>query len=341
MVKTVRRLLAFILTVVATVAAPVPNRIEIVWPTPNKAWAEGMPISAFIQPTAAGDPESGCYGDVRSNGGRFHEGIDIKSVARDRRGEPLDKVYAAMPGVVRYAGSHPGDGDYGRYIVIEHIGMTPAVYTLYAHLASVLPGIVPGAHVESGQEIAIMGHSSSSRIPRERAHLHFEIGVMVTRDFESWYAWKKFGTPNERGLWNGFNLMGFDPLDFLNKWREHKVDNFQDYFAQMKPQVTLRIATRKVPDFIQRYPSLLRAPLPAGPLGGWEIQFEWTGIPISWHPLTPMEVISQSTGQVTILSVDQASVEQHRAKALVRRRGAGYVPVRDLETVLQQMFGER
>ena len=336
-----RSLLALILAVASTMAAPVPNRIEIVWPTPNKAWAEGSPISAFIQPTASGDPESGCYGDVRSNGGRFHEGIDIKPVARDRRGEPVDRVFAAMPGVVRYAGSHPGDGEYGRYIVIEHTGVTPAVYTLYAHLASVLPGIVPGARVDAGEPIAIMGHSSSSRIPRERAHLHFEIGVMVTRDFEGWYAWKKFGSPNERGLWNGYNLMGFDPLDFLNKWREHRVDNFQDYFAQMKPQVTLRIATRKVPDFIQRYPSLLRAPMPAGAIGGWEIQFDWTGIPISWRPLMPMEVLAQSTDEVTILRVDEASVAQHRGKVLVRRRGSGYIPVRDLETVLQQLFGLR
>jgi hypothetical protein len=103
--------------------------------------------------------------------------------------------------------------------------------------------------------------------------------------------------------------------------------------------VTLRIATHKVPDFILRYPSLLRAPMPAGPIGGWEIQFDWSGIPISWRPLSPMEVIGQPTNEVTILNVDQASVAQHRAKTLVQRRGSGYVPVRDLEVVLQQIFG--
>jgi hypothetical protein len=135
--------------------------------------------------------------------------------------------------------------------------------------------------------------------------------------------------------------MGFDPLDFLDQWRDHKVENMQDYFDQMKPQVTLRIATHKVPDFVQRYPSLVRGPMPEGLLGGWEIQCDWTGIPISWRPLTSMEVIGQPADQVTILSVDEASVAQHRAKVLVQRRGAGYVPVRDLETVLQQIFGAR
>jgi murein DD-endopeptidase MepM/ murein hydrolase activator NlpD len=194
--------------------------------------------------------------------------------------------------------------------------------------------------VERGQAIAIMGHTTNgTAIPRDRAHLHFEIGVMVTRDFQSWYNGRRFGSPNEHGLWNGFNLMGFDPLDFFNKWRGHEVDNFQDYFEQMKAQVTLRIVTRKVPDFILRYPSLLRAPLPAGPIGGWEIQCDWTGLPFSWRPLTPMEVLGQSINQVTILRVDQVSVAQHRAKALVQRRGSEHIPVRDLETVLQQIFG--
>jgi hypothetical protein len=54
-----------------------------------------------------------------------------------------------------------------------------------------------------------------------------------------------------------------------------------------------------------------------------------------------MEVIGQPTNEVTILSVDQASAAQHRAKVLVQRRGSGYVPVRDLEMVLQQIFGVR
>jgi hypothetical protein len=52
-----------------------------------------------------------------------------------------------------------------------------------------------------------------------------------------------------------------------------------------------------------------------------------------------MEVLGQPTNEVSILSVDQASVAQHRAKVLVHRRGSGYVAVRDLEVVLQQIFG--
>lgn len=321
-------------------AAPGHGRLEIVWPTPNQAWAEGQPITAFIQPTAAGEPTSGCFGCVRSGGLQFHEGIDLKPVGRDRRGEPTDQVFAVMAGIVRHISDRPGDSNYGRYIVLEHPEASPAVYTLYAHLARVLPGITEGGRVERGQAIAIMGHTKSgTRIPRELAHLHFEIGLMVTREFQRWYDGRGYGSPNEQGLWNGINLMGFDPLDFLNQWRERRVDNLQDYFDRMKAQVTLRIVTRRVPDFVLRYPCLLRAPLPAGPVGGWEIQCDWTGLPFAWRALTPMEVLGQSIDRVTILKVDEASVAQHRAKVLVQRRGAEFFPVRDLKIVLQQIFG--
>jgi hypothetical protein len=109
----------------------------------------------------------------------------------------------------------------------------------------------------------------------------------------------------------------------------------------MKAEVRLRIATRKVPDFIERYPSLLTAPLPAGPVDGWEIACDWTGLPFAWRPLSSLEVAGMANNQVTILEVDRTAVVQHRAKVLVRPHRGGYVPGHDLEPVLQQLFGLR
>ncbi len=337
-----RRLFVFALTLSVAAATPVRERLEIAWPTPNRAWQEGRPLDAYIQPTVSGEVQSGCFGCVRSDGFQFHEGIDLKPVGRDRRGEPTDEVYAAMAGVVRHVNPHAGESSYGRYVVIEHPGLAPAIYTLYAHLARMLPGIKPGAAVERGQPIAIMGHSAGGyAIPRDRAHVHFEMGLMMTRDFQRWYNWKRFGSPNEQGLWNGMNLMGFDPLDFLGQWRDHRVGNLAEYFGRMKAEVRLRIATRKVPDFVERYPSLLTAPLPAGPLGGWEIACDWTGLPFAWRPLSPLEVAGMANNEVAILEVDRTAVVQHRAKVLVRPRRNGYVPGPELELVLQQLFDRR
>jgi hypothetical protein len=315
--------------------------VEFTWPTPNPAWAEGKPVSAFLQHAGSGDPESGGFGGVRSGGAQFHEGIDIRAMSRDRRGEPTDAVFAAMDGVVRHVSTSAGDSSYGRYIVLEHPDFSPAVYTLYAHLARIAPGLHAGDRVARGQTIATMGHSSGGYvIPKDRAHLHFEIGVMVTRDFQTWYNGKKFGSANDHGLWNGMNLMGIDPLDFLEAWRTHRVDNFAEYFAQMPVAVRLRIATPRTPDFIQRYPALQKGEAPLL-VTGWEIKFNWTGVPFEWTPLSATQTIGLVPNEPTLIEVNAELMRRERSKSLAVMRRGRWAPGRDLETVLQQMFGLR
>ncbi len=335
------RLIPFALLCLTPLACA--QRSDISWPTPNRAWEQGKDFTAWVQPTVSGDPESGLFGCVRSHGTQFHEGLDIRPVARDARGEPADAIFAAMDGVVRHVNNRPGESNYGRYIVIEHTDVTPAVYTLYAHLARIEPGVGPSVRVKRGQIIALMGHTASGGgIPRDRAHMHFEIGLMVTTNFSSWYAWRKFGSPNEHGLYNGMNLMGIDPYDFLQEWRRRKVDNFQQYFDRLQAVVRVRVATSRVPDFIQRYPSLLRRPLPDGPVAGWEIECNSTGIPFAWTPLGPLDVMGMRANSVRIVSVEDAVVRAYRCKSLARPlRSGGYEPGTDLKIMLEQVFGLR
>lgn len=335
-----RRILLVTCFALAALPARAANRIEIVWPTPSTDWAEGHPVRDFLQHAGSGDAESGGFGGVRSGGSQFHEGIDIKPVSRDRRGEPTDSVFAAMSGVVRHISSNPGNSSYGRYVVLEHPDMAPGVYTLYAHLARIAPGLRIGATVEMRQILGAMGHSSGGYvIPRDRAHLHFEIGLMVTRRFQSWYDARKFGSRNEHQLWNGMNLVGIDPLDFLNEWRSRRVNNFEQYFAAMEPTVRLKIATSQMPDFITRYPALLTKPLPQA-IAGWEIKFNWTGLPFSWTPLVPMEVIGLPAGQPVIIDANAAEERRQRSKSMAVMRHGRWTPGSDLQTVLQQLFGQ-
>lgn len=319
------------------------QRIEFSWPTPNKAWEQGRDYEAWVQPTVSGEPESGLFGCVRRGGGQFHEGLDIRATSRDRHGEPTDPITAAMDGVVRYVNASPGNSNYGRYIVLEHPDLTPAVYTLYAHLAKVEPGLRPGLVVTRGQVIATMGRSEgSTAIPKERAHLHFEIGLVMTHDFASWYGTKKFGSANEHGLYNGMNLMGFDPNDFLREWRRRRVDNFQEYLDKLRSVVRVRVATSRTPDFITRYPSLLRKPLPLGLVAGWEVECNSTGLPFAWTPLTAAELAGQRDGTARIVSVDAALLRATRCRSLAKATsGGGYTPGTDLSTMLQQVFGLR
>lgn len=318
------------------------QRLEIRWPTPHPAWEQGKDYEAWAQATVSGDPESALFGCVRSNGTQFHEGLDIRPVARDSRREPTDPVTAAMGGVVRHVSTKAGSSSYGRYIVIEHPQAVPAVYTLYAHLAKIAPGIAPGREVKIGQEIGIMGRSAGGyAIPTDRAHLHFEIGLIATHEFSSWYAWKKFGSPNEHGLYNGMNLMGIDPWDYLRSWRSKQVDNFQEYFGRLRSVVRVRVATTRVPDFIRRYPALLTKKMPIGLVGGWEVQCNSTGLPFAWTPLSPEEVTGMRANTAKIVSVDATALRAYRCKSLVKSRGSSHTPGTDLERMLQQVFGLR
>jgi murein DD-endopeptidase MepM/ murein hydrolase activator NlpD len=317
------------------------GRVQIAWPTPSEAWANKRPAAEFLQHAGSGEAESGGYGGVRSAGTQFHEGIDIRPASTDRRGEPRDEVFAAMSGVVRHTSSHPGKSSYGRYVVLEHPDQAPGVYTLYAHLATIAPDVKVGAHVAMRQVLGRMGHSAGGYvIPAARSHLHFEIGLMISRNFQTWYDSKKFGSRNDHNIWNGMNLMGIDPLDFFDQWRAGNVNTFEEYFSLMRPAVRLRLVSAQVPDFVSRYPSLLTKPLPEK-LAGWEIQFDWTGLPFRWTPLTPMEAIGLPAKEPTFLEVDSVLDRKQRSKSLAVKRRGEWSAGRDLETVLQQLFGRR
>lgn len=332
-----------ILVALGCAAAPAAaQRIELAWPTPNTAFRDGKPIEAYVQPTVSGLVTSGLFGCVRSDGTQFHEGLDLYPIARDRAGEATDKIFAVLPGVVRYINLRVGDSSYGRYLVLEHPEYTPAIYTLYAHLAAVAPGLKEGDRVASGQAIATMGRSAGGySIPKERAHLHFEFGIRLTNAFQPWYEFKKFGSPNKHGLWNGMNLMGFDPLDFFERFRAREVNNFQEYFARMKPAVRVRVVSRVVPDYVERYPSLLTAPVPAEGVAGWEVAFNETGLPMAWTPLGAADVTGLRAGWPQVVEVDEERVRAGRCRSLVTRRRTGYIPGSDLENVLQMLFGWR
>lgn len=318
------------------------QRLEFTWPTPDKSWEQGKPASSYLQHAGSGDPASGGYGCVRTAGRQFHEGIDIKPVSRDRQGRPLDDIYAAMDGVVRHINTVAGASSYGRYIVLEHPAVTPGVYTLYAHINSVSAGLKTGTKVRRGQVIARMGNTAGGyTIPMERAHLHFEIGFWVTRNFQSWYDSRKFGSKNTHGVWNGMNLMGFDTEDFLEQFRAKRVNNFEEYFAKLKTPVTVRVASMSVPDFVSRYPALLSKPLPIGLVGGWEIKFDATGIPLAWTPLSSTDVKGMPLNRAVIVSADMAALGTFRCKSLVVMSKGRQTIGRDLQTVLQQLFGWR
>lgn len=249
----------------------------VLWPTESRAFDRGEPFENFIQPTAGNLPPSGLFGDVRNGGYRFHEGIDIKSVRRDRKGEPLDDVYAAMDGKVVMANHVAGNSSYGRYVVLEHPQCDVAVYTLYAHLREIDPGVKAGAEVKAGARLGMMGRSATYKISRDCAHLHFEVGLRCGSNFDRWYNARNYKTKNRFGNFNGMNLVGMDPLDFMKAARDGRLDSgFGNYIKSQKTAFVVRFYTKKTPDFAKLYPGLVED---GGVKAGWDIYFTWFGLP--------------------------------------------------------------
>lgn len=250
----------------------------IVWPTESTAFDKGAAAEAFIQPVAGKGLASGLFGAVRNNGHRFHEGIDIKPTRFTKKGEALDDVRAAFAGKVMFINALAGNSTYGRYVVLEHPDRDVCVYTLYAHLSAIDDSLKLGNLVKAGDRLGRMGRSAANyAIPKAASHLHFEVGLRYGDNFNSWYAAQKYKEKNFAGNFNGMNLMGMDPLAFMEAAKAGSLDKgFAQYILSQKTALVVSYYTKRTPDFVRRYPALTDL---NGSKEGWNIYFTWFGLP--------------------------------------------------------------
>lgn len=319
--------------------APLLANANLIWPTPNPAFQNGEPITGFIQPTVSGVAESGLFGCVRNSGSRFHEGLDLYPVKRDRRGEPLDPVYAVLPGKVVHASRVSGYSSYGRYVVIEHDQEVPSYHTLYAHLASVGDGIMPGARIEAGTVIGVMGRSATYTIPRERAHVHFEIGFRLTDDFQGWYDQQKFGSKNRHGVWNGMNLVSVDPLAFYEGIRSGKVKNLYEHLHRLPAAARIRVYSNKVPDFVENFPALVTKPFQGKTIVAWDIAFTKYGLPKEWTPRFAEDNLSGQPGEVKVIAYNPTVIESESCRRVLNVSGSKPAIASGTITTIKKLFG--
>lgn len=314
--------------------------LNIHWPTPNKAFFENGPEKDFIQPSSSGKIVSGKFGCTRNNGKAFHEGLDIKPLRRDHHGEATDEIYSIMEGKVVHVSRGAGSSNYGKYIVIQHYGVKPSICTLYAHLKDISPDIHAGTFVEGGTVLGIMGRTSSNvKIPKNRTHLHFEMGLMITDNFDSWYEAQKYQAKNIHGMWNGRNIQGFNPLDFFTQLRAGKVTSMEEYLKNLPIAFKIRVYDRKIPDFIKRYPSLLINKFHANNHFGWEIGFTWFGLPTQWKSLEYNETIRNNPTQITLAAYDKEVLQATACKNMICFDKSGQPQLgSSLKTLLSLLF---
>jgi len=251
--------------------------------------------------------EGGQYGFVRdpidTAGGvvytRFHEGIDIRPLHRDAHGEPLDEVRAIADGKVVHVNPVPGYSNYGKYIVIEHRWGGSNYYSLYGHLSSI--AIQPGDTVKRGQRIAVMGYTGTG-LNRERAHLHLEVNLMLSHEFEQWYNTFFRNDPNHNGIYNGMNLAGLDVARLYLALRKNPSLTIPEFLSHEETFYKVTVRKSRHFELPKLYPWML-ATVSRNGKSSWEVSFAQSGVPLRIEP-SDKRVTQPELGYVKKGSVD-------------------------------------
>lgn len=289
------------------------DALELVLPTENDHLFSGQldRFYMYVERTFEGEVtkpwEGGSFGFVRTpirvNGEvvltKFHEGIDIAPIKRDKAGNPLDLVMSISGGKVVHTSDIAGRSNYGRYVVVEHEWEQSKVYSLYAHLAEITVHI--GDAVRAGSIVGRMGYTGAG-INRTRAHLHLELGFLMSLNYEDWHK-QSFASPNYHGNFNGMNLAGIDVASFFLAHRENPNLSFSEFVKSRPVQFKVAVpAKRAEPEFLVRYP-WTKCPGDVT-VNSWEIGFSATGHVISFTPS------SRTVNQATVSHIRPADMNQ-------------------------------
>ena len=270
------------------------HALDLVLPTDNDALfsGDGAAFYQYVERDYKGVKstpwEGGQYGFVRdptdTAGGpvytRFHEGIDIRPMHRDSNGEPLDEVRAIADGKVVHTNLVPGYSNYGKYIVIEHHSDGSSYYSLYGHLSSIR--VHPGDSVKRGQPIAIMGYTGVG-INRERAHLHLELDLMFSHQFEAWHNAFFRNDPNHNGIYNGLNLAGLDIARLYLALHKNPSITIPEFLSGEETFYKVTLPNSHHFELPKLYPWML-AGVKRKEESSWEVSFARSGVPLKIEP---------------------------------------------------------
>ena len=308
----ISRVLVILLAVIASSPAlrAQQSKIEISLPTDNDALFHGggPEFYQYIERDFHGEKstpwEGGRYGFVRNPVPtaqgliytRFHEGIDVRCLHRDARGEPLDDVRAIAGGKVVHTNQVAGYSNYGRYIVIEHNWDGSPYYSLYGHLSEIAVNV--GQRVNRGERIARMGYTGEG-LNQARAHVHLELNLMFNRNFESWHD-RFFRDPNHNGIYNGINLAGLDIARFFLEHEKRPDLKVPEFLAQEETFYKVAVPESSHFDLRKFYPWMVKNG--SANAKSWEVSFARSGVPLQ------IEARSEAVVQPTLTYVKKTTI---------------------------------
>ena len=179
-----------------------------------------------------------------------------------------------------------------------------------------------GATVKSGEQIGVMGRTAntSQGISKDRAHVHFELNLLVNERFAAWYEKTYPKQRNDHGQWNGQNLLGIDPRAILLE--QHEQGKAFNLIKLLQSQPELCRVTIRDTNFpwLTRYAPLVKPNPLATKEGivGYELALNFNGIPIELIPRAASELKGKSRFQ--LLSVNEAEQKKNPCGKIVTKR---------------------
>jgi hypothetical protein len=244
---------------------------------------------------------------------KFHEGIDISPVKRDRAGNPLDLIMAVTGGTVVHVSDVAGRSNYGKYVVVEHPVEGAHFYSVYAHLSEIT--VKPGDAVKTGSVLARMGYTGAG-INRTRAHLHLEMCLLMSRHFDGWFGAYCGGT-NFHGNFNGMNLAGMDVATLFLEHRKNPRLRLQDYVLAQPAYFKVTIPRRGSWDFATRHRWMVKGDAEA-PSPSWELSFSATGL------ITGIAPSQREVAEPVVTAVRNSKIgHRHLTRGLIDGQGNG------------------
>lgn len=280
------------LILVLALATSASAQVELALPTKNDRLFTGAPeeFYQFVDRNFKGVQstpwEGGQFGFVRSpvetSQGvyfqQFHEGIDIKPLFRDAKGNPLDQVCAIADGTVVHTNSVSRHSNYGNFVVVQHDWAGCSYYSLYAHLSSI--AVRKGEKIRSGAQLGLLGFTGAG-IDQRRAHLHLELNLLISPDFEQWHRLTYPGDINRHGIYNGLNLAGIDIARLYQRLKQDPALTIPGFLAEEEPAFRVLLPTKKRPALLDNYPWLGQTKTKTS---SWEITFNNSGLPLKITP---------------------------------------------------------
>jgi hypothetical protein len=138
-----------------------------------------------------------------------------------------------------------------------------------------------GDAVQRGQHIAVMGYTGVG-INRERAHVHLELNLMLSRKFQAWYdAYIDPKDPNRHGIYNGLNLTGLNIARLYLELSEKPSLTIPQFLAEEETIYKIALPKSQHFELPERYPWMVSG---AADNRSWIVSYTRSGLPLKIEP---------------------------------------------------------